>query len=74
MTSVSLLLIAINVYTVIDYVRDSFGDNLCTYAGLGIFGIFYMPMCLYLLLHVFISMGMDMRRHVTPDYGLVQEN
>ena len=74
MTVLSLLLIAINVYFVIDYVRVHIGDNLYTYTGLGLFGIFYIPMCLYLLLHVFVSMGMDMRRHVTPDYALLQES
>ena len=70
----SLLLIAINVYFVIDYVRDMLGDNLYTCIGLGVFGMFYIPMCLYLLLHVFVSMGMDMSRHVTPDYALLQES
>uniref|UniRef100_A0A1B6J7X1 Protein Malvolio n=2 Tax=Homalodisca liturata TaxID=320908 RepID=A0A1B6J7X1_9HEMI len=53
----SLLVIGINVFFVVDSVLRSMTDNYILLIGLGLYSIIYLSMCLYLMLHMIMSMG-----------------
>uniref|UniRef100_A0A1B6FA68 Protein Malvolio n=1 Tax=Cuerna arida TaxID=1464854 RepID=A0A1B6FA68_9HEMI len=55
--SLSLLVIGINVFFVVDSVVRSMTDNYILLFGLGLYSLVYLSMCLYLMLHMIMSMG-----------------
>jgi len=53
----SAVIIAVNMYFVGDYVSTSFPHTWFMYLSMSIFGILYLTFCVYLVMHVMISMG-----------------
>lgn len=56
----SLLVIAINVFFVVDLVMSKLTSSLESYlmlSGLGLYSVIYLVMIVYLMLHMFMSLG-----------------
>ena len=53
----SAVVIGINIYFVMSFVETSLPESPLVYFGLSIFGVCYLAFCLYLTLHVMVSMG-----------------
>jgi len=55
--AVAAVIIVINIYFVGYYVTTSFSPRWYIYLSLSMFGVFYLSFILYLLIHMFVSMG-----------------
>lgn len=53
----SLLVIAINVFFVLDSVINDPNKHIILLMGLGLYSVIYIIMCIYLMLHMLMSMG-----------------
>ncbi|XP_034233265.1 protein Malvolio isoform X1 [Thrips palmi] len=51
------VVIGINTYYVVQLVIDQFSTNYAVIAGVLIFGVFYLLLCLYLFLHMMATLG-----------------
>lgn len=51
------VVIGINTYYVVQLVLEKFITNYAVITGVGIFGVFYFVLCMYLFLHMLASLG-----------------
>ena len=56
-TLLSTVVIAINIFFVVYSAMTSLSDNIWLLTGIGFYSVVYLIMCIYLIIHMAISMG-----------------
>lgn len=60
-TLLSAVVIGINIFFVVYSAMTSLSENIWLLIGIGFYSIVYLIMCVYLIIHMAISMGGDNR-------------